>query len=69
MTRTDLLPALNLTTLGLVLLIAIGAFLYFMRKRSNRHPMDSARGERIKERRREEAVERREEEGRAKLSS
>jgi LPXTG-motif cell wall-anchored protein len=44
MDRSELLPSLNLMTLIGVLLIAIVAFLLFMRKRSNRqaikHPDD-----------------------------
>jgi hypothetical protein len=35
-----ILSSLSLATLGIVLLIAVIVFGYFIRKRSNRHPMD-----------------------------
>ncbi len=40
MNNPSMLMSLNLMTLGAVLLILIGSFLWFMRKRSNRHPME-----------------------------
>ena len=39
MASTEFLSAQNLMTLVAVFLIGLTAFLYFMRKRSNRHPM------------------------------
>ena len=51
----QIIPSLFLVTLVAVALIAIGMLVYFMRKRSNRHPMDSARGHEIDDARREEA--------------
>lgn len=44
MTRNALVPSLMLFTLIAVAVIAIGLFAYFMRKRSNRHPMDTPAG-------------------------
>lgn len=40
MSRSELLPSLNLATLVIVLLVVGIGFLYFLRKRSNRHPME-----------------------------
>jgi hypothetical protein len=54
------LPANNLFILISILAIAIGSFLWFMRKRSNRHPMDTPRGHAIEEQRRQEALHARE---------
>jgi len=40
MSRTGLLSSLNLMTLiGVFVIVAIG-FLYFLRRRSNRHPLE-----------------------------
>lgn len=58
---------LNIATLLIVLAIAAVLFLFFMRKRSNRHPMDTPRGEAAEEMRREEAEAERREEGRPKV--
>jgi len=54
------LPANNLFILIAILVIAIGAFLWFMRKRSNRHPMDTPRGHEIEEERTRQTLEARE---------
>lgn len=51
----QIVPSLFLVTLIAVAVIAIVMLIYFMRKRSNRHPMDSARGHEIDEMRRDEA--------------
>jgi hypothetical protein len=40
--------------------IAIGMFAWFMRKRSNRHPMDTPRGRAIEEERTRQTLEARE---------
>ncbi len=58
---------LNIVTLVAVLLILAVAFLFFMRKRSNRHPMDTPEGKAADEMRRHEAEEERREEGRPKV--
>lgn len=39
MSRSTLLSSLNLFTLILVLALATAVFVFFMRKRSNRHPL------------------------------
>lgn len=57
MNTAEYLPSNNLFILISILVIAIGAFLWFMRKRSNRHPMDTPRGHEIEEQRRREALE------------
>ncbi len=67
MSDTSLASSLNIITLVVVLVIAAGLFIYFMRKRSNRHPMDTPRGKAAEEMRREEAEEERREEGRSEL--
>ena len=43
-TTQGFLGALNLMTLGTVLVIAIGLALWFFRKRENRHPMGDNEG-------------------------
>ena len=48
---------LNLTTLIVVLIAAAAVFLVFMRRKSNRHPMDTPKGEAAEEMRRREAEE------------
>lgn len=58
---------LNIFTLVAVLAIAAVAFLFFMRKRSNRHPMDTPEGKAAEEMRRREAEAERREEGRPKV--
>ncbi|HVF95199.1 MAG TPA: hypothetical protein VM900_12875 [Sphingomonas sp.] len=40
MTRNDFLASLNLSTLVIVALVVAVAFAYFLRKRSNRHPLE-----------------------------
>lgn len=47
MSNTGLIPSLFGFTLIAVLLIAVIGFVYFLRKRSNRHPMGGARGDAI----------------------
>jgi len=56
----EYLPANNLFILISILLIAIAGFAWFMRKRSNRHPMDTPRGREIEEERTREVLEARE---------
>tara|TARA_B100000678_G_scaffold291054_1_gene306004 strand:+ start:1716 stop:1937 length:222 start_codon:yes stop_codon:yes gene_type:complete len=58
---------LNLVTLIVVLVAVAVVFLIFMRKRSNRHPMDTPEGKAAEEMRRQEAEEERREEGRPKV--
>ncbi|WP_162925222.1 LPXTG cell wall anchor domain-containing protein [Aurantiacibacter odishensis] len=67
MTETGLVSSLNIVTLVAILVIAAGLFLYFLRKRSNRHPMDTPEGKEAEEMRRQEAEEERKEEGRPKI--
>ena len=55
MTNGTFLSSLNLMTLIGVLAVAVIAFAFFMRKRSNRHPMDTPRGREIEAERRHEA--------------
>ncbi|TRW18008.1 hypothetical protein [Glacieibacterium frigidum] len=43
-TTQGLLGSLNLITIGLVLLVAIGAAAWFFRKKENRHPMGKNEG-------------------------
>ncbi len=50
MSRSDLLPLLNLTTLIVFALILLGVLLLFLRKRSNRHPMEGQHEENIAKR-------------------
>ena len=40
MSRPEFLSSLNLMTLVVVFLIVAGAFVFFLRKRSNRRPLD-----------------------------
>lgn len=40
MSRGELLSSLNLMTLVVVFLVVAAAFIFFLRKRSNRHPLD-----------------------------
>ncbi len=40
MSTSSLIPSLFLFTLVAVLVIAVGGYVYFMRKRSNRHPVE-----------------------------
>lgn len=40
MSRTDFLSSLNLGTLVIVFLVVAAAFVYFLRKRSNRRPLE-----------------------------
>lgn len=40
MSRTDFLSSLNLGTLVIVFAIVAVAFIYFLRKRKNRHPLE-----------------------------
>lgn len=40
MSSSGFLASLNLSTLVIVVLVAGAALLFFMRKRSNRHPME-----------------------------
>lgn len=55
MANTQLIPSLFGITMIAVLLIAVVGFAMFMRKRRNRHPMDSAEGHAIDAKRDEEA--------------
>ena len=47
----EYLPANNLLILGAGLLIAVVAFLWFMRKPRNRHPLDNPHGRELDEER------------------
>lgn len=67
MSDTGLASSLNIVTLVAVLIIAAALFAYFMRKRSNRHPMDTPRGKAVEEKHRREVKEERREEGRSEL--
>ena len=67
MTESGLVSSLNIVTLVAVLIVALLAFLYFMRKRSNRHPMDTPEGKAAEEMRRREAEQERRDEGRPKV--
>ncbi|MCM8556498.1 hypothetical protein [Sphingomicrobium sediminis] len=58
---------LNLVTLGLVLLVLIAAYLFFLRKKSNRHPMDTPEGKAAMEQHRRDAEAERRAEGRETL--
>ena len=58
---------LNIMTLLIVLAIIAVVFFLFIRKRSNRHPMDTPEGKAAEEMRRREAEEERREEGRPKV--
>ena len=40
MSNGGFLSSLNLMTLVVVFLVVAGAFIFFLRKRSNRHPLD-----------------------------
>lgn len=44
MGTTATVGSLNLMTLGIVLIVLIAAFAWFMRKRSNRHPLGENEG-------------------------
>lgn len=57
MNSSALLPALNLFTLVAIAVVLIGAFIWYMRKPSNRHPMDSERGRQIDAQRTKETLE------------
>jgi hypothetical protein len=60
MNTAEYLPSNNLFILISILVIAIGMFAWFMRKRSNRHPMDTPRGRAIEEERTRQTLEARE---------
>ena len=59
MNTAEYLPSNNLFILIAILLIAVAALAWFMRKRSNRHPMDTPRGRQIEEQHRREALDER----------
>lgn len=67
MSETGLASSLNIITLVAFLVIAAGLFLYFMRKKSNRHPMDTPEGKAAEDMRRREAEEERRKDGRPPL--
>ncbi|QZH76049.1 MAG: hypothetical protein JY451_05670 [Erythrobacter sp.] len=67
MNEGTLVSSLNLFTLLAVLAIAIAMTVWFLRKRSNRHPMDTPEGKAAEEMRRREAMEERAEEGRSRI--
>ena len=67
MNEGDLLPSLSLITLIVGAAILAIMFALFMRKRKNRHPMDTPEGKAAEEIRRREAEEKREAEGRSEL--
>ncbi|GAB5348284.1 hypothetical protein [Alteriqipengyuania sp. 357] len=58
---------LNLVTMLVVLAVVAVAFLFFLRQRSNRHPMDTPEGKAAEDMRRREAEEERRKEGRPKV--
>lgn len=64
MLNSELLPALNLFTLVAVVVVLAISLALFLRKRSNRHPMDTPRGKEIDAMHREEALEARTEQPR-----
>ncbi len=61
MSTSELLPGLSLSTLVIVLLVAIGGLLFFLRKRGNRHPMDTPAGRAADEERRRDVEAQRDE--------
>ncbi|MBO6527093.1 hypothetical protein [Erythrobacter sp.] len=63
----ELLPGLSLITLIIGAAILAILFALFMRKRKNRHPMDTPEGEAAEEMRRRQAEEKRGEDDRSKL--
>lgn len=63
----ELLSSLNLFTLIAFLAIATGLAIFFFRKKSNRHPMDTPEGKAAESMRRREAQRERVEEGRSPL--
>ncbi len=54
MNTTDYMSANNLFILGAVFVIVLVAFLWFLRKPQNRHPMEGPKGEMLDERRAQE---------------
>tara|TARA_B100000678_G_scaffold174455_1_gene145483 strand:+ start:130 stop:351 length:222 start_codon:yes stop_codon:yes gene_type:complete len=58
---------LNIVTLIVVLVAAVAIFGFFMRKRSNRHPMDTPEGKAAEDMRRKQAEAERREDGRPKV--
>ncbi len=68
MTDGDLIPALAMMTLIAVVLIAAFLLFRFMRKRSNRHPMDTPAGRAAEDMRRHQAEEERKAEHRPDIS-
>ena len=61
MNESTLLSGLSLTTLIVVAAILAIAFALFMRKKKNRHPMDTPEGKAAEDMRRREALEERNE--------
>ena len=57
MSEDTLLGGLSLTTLIVIATILAILYALFMRKRKNRHPMDTPEGKAAEERRRNEALE------------
>jgi len=49
MSSSGFLSSLNLMTLGIVLVVAALAFAYFLRRRSNRHPLEGRQERNIAE--------------------
>lgn len=64
---SGIISSLFLMTLIAALVIGVVAFVYFIRKRANRHPMDTPRGQAAEQERREMAKEQREAEERPEL--
>ncbi len=50
MNTTDTVSSLNFVTLGIGVVIALAVLLFFLRKRSNRHPLEGKREENIAQR-------------------
>lgn len=49
MSRTELIPSLMFFTIGAIIVVALVLLLRFLRKRSNRHPMEGVRERNIDE--------------------
>ena len=60
MNTGSFLASQNLMTMIGVLVVVVAGLLFFLRKRENRHPMDTPRGRAIEEARREETLAERE---------
>lgn len=68
MSESDLIPSLAMMTLIAGLIIGAIMLILFLRKRSNRHPMDTPAGRAAEDMRRHEAEEQRKAEHRPDIS-